>query len=1842
MRKHKNVFAIVMSILLLISPMNLTVFADDGENSDETDERTEVNQIPEDSDWTGAIHGNVGTNNFDYDSFEITEDDNGDVTMRVTGNRGQIASGDEAFVYYFQEVDPDANFEISATAKVESMVTDNNQTAFGIMLRSNAVEEHNRYPFEMDSFTGDYVALGGLRQEVRGFHKLHDDGYVYPDELAFDDVVVGEEYDISIRKVGDIFELTVDGETEVIDDYEGEINYAGLIAVRNATVTYSDVNFSVEGQIDLGDWEFSAFGENASIDSDPVRNPDPIENEDGSVTIDASGGKIASDNEGISFYYKDIPADANFEINTIATVERYTGASQVSFGLMLRDEVGEHGDGSTQTANYIAVGGDREDMRGYYNHDGVPSRQQLDAFSHPSTGEEYELSIQKSGDTYVVTSNGESETVTLEDLFTDEVSAGLFVSRDAKVTFSDFEINVDTRTVEELQVNTDGMQSEYLIGEQLNLDGISVTALFSDGGETEISADDVIVTGFDSSELGTNTITLNYSGVSTTFDVEIVDLTVTDLSIRYFPANTEYFIGDKFDPQGLVVIAEYNDGFDSGELSSDVYSFEIDGEPVEEDYVFTSPGTKTVSILADNSAEGVVATFEVEVADAELTEVEIRTTPAKEQYFLGDELDLSGMVVYAIYDDGSEVRLVPDQYDVSDLDTETAGDKDVVITHKGVEAILTLNVKERELETLFVSEFPTTTFYVGDEFSAEGLEVSKLYDNEDVELFSEDDYEVNSDAFDNTQTGTYDIEIVPDSSDIDPISFAVTVREEAVNEFDFIVFGQSIGENRNSYSVTEEGAIRLEAFEGENAGKITGDHDGIVFYYTEIDAEADNFELSADIHVEHYAKTPHDGQESFGIMARDAIGEPWDSSVFSSNIAAVGGFSGGTGNANGTQLFVRTGVMSPDGEGSEGRTSRMLKEERPSIENTYPEETYHLTLSKTNSGFVGKLDDGENVYEDIIFEPEILNVQDDTMYVGFYVAREATIEVSNYELTVTDAETDAPRVDPPAEAISPNFNVLSLDKTPLTNYDLKVQSNADGVVTVRQGTEVILRDETVEQGEIFIVPTSLDANSDTNFSISFLPDDTQYLTSYERIIRNFTVTNRILRDGTEDIYVSPEGTSAATGAYDDELDIDTAIDYVMPGQTIVVKDGHYLREDALRIRTYNDGTPDAMKYLVAEPGARPVFDFDNRHHGMLHQGDYWHVKGLDFARAGGNRKGYHIGGNHNIVENSRFYENGDSGIQISRLDGANNIEDWPSHNLLLNNVSFDNQDPAENNADGFAIKLTVGEGNKLIGNVAHNNVDDGYDLYAKLGTGPIGTVIFKDNLAFDNGTLTDGTIGGGDKNGFKMGGEGIHVPHEIHNSVAWNNGNTGFTNNSNPGLIVKGDNFAYNNNTNLGLNVYTGVTHDFTLEDFVSIQTEEGSSSDSYPSDLASDSNYLYDGTQTVNVSGEEIDYTNHTGYKTMNKVLALIEEETDENGDTNWTNVWDRYYASEYPVEADLEVDGDTVTISNDSIDTVGRDGVLTINVQDLNVSTFSFTVEQIEMLQEKNVSVQLARPGLQARVPAAVLTEDITINEVEDLSNTPTPDYSDLVSSVYEFSLTGNFENDPVLLEFEVDTENVSNPDNLRVFYYNSNTNEWKEKDGGTFSNGVFSYPATHFSMYTVMEVNEAEILRRELEQQINDLRDQIEDLEASHSAELASLTAQLQQLENAYANLELENEDLEDRVSELENDLRELQEAFDELAASLEEGDDSPSDDNGDTSNGGDDQSKEDDDDVKGDDSSKDDEDSKDGEGDSSKGTDEEDELPDTATNMYNFLLIGLALIIVGLAFYFYRGRREKELV
>ncbi|WP_326549725.1 family 16 glycoside hydrolase [Micromonospora sp. NBC_01813] len=276
------------------------------------------------------------------------------------------------------------------------------------------------------------------------------------------------------------------------------------------------------------------------------------------------------------------------------------------------------------------------------------------------------------------------------------------------------------------------------------------------------------------------------------------------------------------------------------------------------------------------------------------------------------------------------------------------------------------------------------------------------------------------------------------------------------------------------------------------------------------------------------------------------------------------------------------------------------------------------------------------------------------------------------------------------------------------------------------------------------------------------------------------------------LYVAPNGSDSAAGTISNPTTLTSAITRIAAGGTIYLRGGTYRYSQTITIGQGNNGTSNARKKLYAYPGETPVLNFsaqseDPANRGIEVGGSYWHIHGIVVERAGDN--GILLAGNNNIIERTVTRHNRDSGLQLSRLVAGAPRDQWPSNNLVLSAVSHDNVDSDGEDADGFAPKLTVGPGNIFRYTVAHNNIDDGYDLYTKSDTGAIGAVTIENSLAYDNGTLSNGgQAGNGDRNGYKLGGEDIGVNHIIRGNIAYGNGKHGFTYNRNLGTMTVSNN----------------------------------------------------------------------------------------------------------------------------------------------------------------------------------------------------------------------------------------------------------------------------------------------------------------------------------------------------------------------------------------------------------------------------------------------------------------------
>lgn len=701
------------------------------------------------------------------------------------------------------------------------------------------------------------------------------------------------------------------------------------------------------------------------------------------------------------------------------------------------------------------------------------------------------------------------------------------------------------------------------------------------------------------------------------------------------------------------------------------------------------------------------------------------------------------------------------------------------------------------------------------------------------------------------QEYTFQVAAVRGENVSTPAEVKLTITEDAVKTWNFAAFGQGVDNKtaNNGYSGSlDTGDLKI--WEKNSKGKlVAASTDGLAFYYTTIDPATENFTLSADITVDEWTYT--NGQEGFGLMAADRVGENGDSGIFWNNsymlsatkVEYLWDATEGKVSDAGDKYTMKLGIGSQEKIGvtpenmndsptDQGFRSTMTTLETSAANSgngagTYNivgkytnsaeavkditdlnvQTTFHMTLQRNNTGYFlsyTNVETGETVTNKYYHGKdgdELTRLDAENIYVGFFASRTATISVANAVLTTIDPAKDAPAESRPVIYVTPNYTIDSASVANSADYELVYYGNADGTLKITNSdNETVLSDAGVKANTKVYTHTTLKSGSNV-FHVEFTPNadyrpsEYSLLSSYDTVTFDFTVNYNV--KGRTVIYAAPEGRSTGSGTNSDPVDIYTAVKSVAPGQMIVLKGGTYALDKTVTIDRGVSGTTDARIYMIADPDStsRPVLNFQRKCAGMILAGDYWYFQGFDVTGSANSLKGIQVSGSHNTLDDIMAYRNGNTGIQISRYKSTDGRSDWPSYNLILNCTSYLNADAGYEDADGFAAKLTIGEGNVFDGCIAAYNADDGWDLFAKVETGAIGQVVIQNCVAFKNGYVLDENgqeVDAGNGNGFKMGGSSISGHHILRNSVSFGNKAKGIDSNSCPDIEAYSST-SYNN-----------------------------------------------------------------------------------------------------------------------------------------------------------------------------------------------------------------------------------------------------------------------------------------------------------------------------------------------------------------------------------------------------------------------------------------------------------------
>ncbi len=204
---------------------------------------------------------------------------------------------------------------------------------------------------------------------------------------------------------------------------------------------------------------------------------------------------------------------------------------------------------------------------------------------------------------------------------------------------------VAEKVLEKIEITTNPNKTAYEEGEKFDKTGMVVTAVYSDNSKETVT--DYTYTPTGSLTKNDTKIKITYKDKTATVTITvkektppIVEKTLERIEITKNPNKTEYEEGEKFDKTGMVVTAVYSDN----------------SRETVTDYTYAPTGSLTANdkrVIITYKGKTTTISISVKKIEKVLERLEITAPPSKTTYKEGEKFDSTGMVVTAIYSDGT-------------------------------------------------------------------------------------------------------------------------------------------------------------------------------------------------------------------------------------------------------------------------------------------------------------------------------------------------------------------------------------------------------------------------------------------------------------------------------------------------------------------------------------------------------------------------------------------------------------------------------------------------------------------------------------------------------------------------------------------------------------------------------------------------------------------------------------------------------------------------------------------------------------------------------------------------------------------------------------------------------------------------------------------------------------------------------------------------------------------------------------------------------------------------------------------------------------------------------------
>lgn len=360
-------------------------------------------------------------------------------------------------------------------------------------------------------------------------------------------------------------------------------------------------------------------------------------------------------------------------------------------------------------------------------------------------------------------------------------------------------------------LNTSSNKTNYTEGENFDPVGLRLKVTYTDGEEKEI-----VVTGL--KDLETYNLAYNPTGPLSSNDKKVIveytedersvegqdigsltvkaaqSITVEQKTLDRIEVTTEpkisYIEGETFNSDGMVVTKYYNNG--TSDVTTDYTLTYEDGTPVEGELTLEDGRAtkKTIKVALNDDSEK-TTTFVIWVAVKTPKDITINHDP-ETKYVVGQSFDPTGLKFTVTYDNGTDEiievtnnsNLAPGLSFVVDTPLTINSNSVVIQFEKNgerVEKTLTINVKEKKLDYIYIYIRPDKILYIeGETFNPAGMVVKSRYnDGEEVEL-ENSQYTYSAEPLQWNGTAEQDIEIVYTDDQTKTVHQTITVVQKTI------------------------------------------------------------------------------------------------------------------------------------------------------------------------------------------------------------------------------------------------------------------------------------------------------------------------------------------------------------------------------------------------------------------------------------------------------------------------------------------------------------------------------------------------------------------------------------------------------------------------------------------------------------------------------------------------------------------------------------------------------------------------------------------------------------------------------------------------------------------------------------------------------------------------------------------------------------------------------------------------------------------------------------------------------------------------------------------------------